>query len=220
MTQNKNMSAMQKPAAMNALSEETLMAIREAVQASALPSDEELVDEREVQSHSATEPAAMRPEATRSNNRRSASRVRTGGGFVKLLPSGAKVAAVLTPRRLAIAIILMSIWLKPLFLPTAFLIFAFVTAFICLALGPDRCQGIARWGWARFSKRRPEKAESLRIRFNKRRSRLQARLDKLPQGWVRGLHLPHWQSDQRAEAAESAFASRMSNLARDAHAEY
>ncbi|MEE2943569.1 MAG: hypothetical protein VX444_00185 [Pseudomonadota bacterium] len=126
------------------------------------------------------------------------------------------LTAWITPRRLALLATIATFLINPWFLPTVLLLIVIVVTFVALLLGPDRIRHYGEIGWTRFEKRKPKKAAAMRKRMNARMERWQKRLDKLPESWTRGLHLPHVQNNEAAQVpAENAYAQRMSQIARD-----
>lgn len=126
------------------------------------------------------------------------------------------LVSYVTPRRLAILVILATVWLQPWFIPTVLLCIAAIFAVTLLVFGRERCRSFGARVFSIYAKARPEKAERLRKRVNARRARMQARLDKLP--FVSGPkpQVPHWQSTDSEAAAEQAYARRMQAIHKDA----
>lgn len=124
--------------------------------------------------------------------------------------------AVFTPRRLAIVVILVAVWMQPWFIPTVLLCIAALVGVTLLIFGRERCGRVSARVWSFYAKRNPAKAERIRKRVNARRARFQARLDKLP--FVSGPKptVPHWHSEDNDAAAERAYERRMRAIHKDA----
>lgn len=140
---------------------------------------------------------------------------RLAGALASRMPDAKTLISMLTPRRLAVAVIIAAILIEPWFIPTVLLLTLFFGTFFALLLGPDRIRHYAELGWKQFERRRPERAAELRLRAMYRFGRLQRRLDKLPTRWTRGLHLPQVQTEAAQSAAESAYAKRMARMAQE-----
>lgn len=119
----------------------------------------------------------------------------------------------ITPRRAAIVLIMVTVFLKPWFFPTVFLWMALFVAFFLLVFGRDRCGRVLSKAWGLYASRRPEKAEKIRARVDARLSRLQARLERLP--LPSRIDLPRWQSKDMDLAADYAYANRMDRIAQE-----
>ncbi len=130
-------------------------------------------------------------------------------------PVGVMLRQYLTPRRLAVAVIIVALWLEPWFLPTVLVLTLFFGTLIALLLGPDRMRHYAELGWKRFERRQPQKASELRLKAMYRLNSLQRRLDKLPSRWTQGLYLPQVPAEADHAAADSAYAQRMARMAQD-----
>lgn len=131
------------------------------------------------------------------------------------MPTRREALRALTPRRIAIAVIIASILLKPWFLPTVFVLWAFFGSLILLAMGPDRVRHYSGLLWKRYKRKNPEKAKEISTRLMSLFEKWQGHLDRLPSRWTQGLHLPQVQSEADKYAAESAYASRMARIVQD-----
>ncbi|CUI26375.1 hypothetical protein [Cognatishimia activa] len=131
------------------------------------------------------------------------------------LPTKREVLRGLTPRRLAIAVIIIAILLEPWFIPTVLVLAVFFGALTVLLMGPDRVRHYGEMFWKRYRRKQPVKARALQDRVMSLMEKWQSKVDKLPSKWTGGLHMPQIQSDAEKLAAESAYATRMARIARD-----
>lgn len=120
---------------------------------------------------------------------------------------------MITPRRAAIVVIMVAVFLKPWFLPTVLLWVALFVAFFLLVFGRDRCGRVLSKVWRFYAARRPERADRIRVRIDARLSRLQDRLERLP---LRSrVDLPRWHGKDNDLAADHAYANRMDRIAQE-----
>lgn len=130
-----------------------------------------------------------------------------------LLPTKREALQSLTPRRLAIALMLAVLFVEPWFYPTVLVLILFLGSFTLLLMGPDRTRHYADLGWRRFKRRNPEKALEIRARAMDLSEKWQTKVDRLPTRWTRGLHMPQFQTEAEKSAADSAYAHRMARIA-------
>lgn len=121
----------------------------------------------------------------------------------------------LTPRRLAIAVMVAVALIKPWFYPTAAILLLLLGGFVLLLMGTDRIRHYLDLAWRRYKRLHPEEAVARRTRAMDLMERWQAKLERLPFRWAQGVHLPQFQSEAEKSAAESAYASRMARIAQD-----
>lgn len=131
------------------------------------------------------------------------------------IPTKREALRAMTPRRLAIATIVLAILLEPWFLPTAFVLVLFFGSLTLLLMGPDRVRHYSEKIWKWYGRKNPEKATRLHRRMMALLERWQGKVDRLPSKWTQGIHLPQIQSDAEKSAAESAYAMRMARIAKD-----
>ncbi|GAA6208832.1 hypothetical protein NBRC116601_21250 [Cognatishimia sp. WU-CL00825] len=125
---------------------------------------------------------------------------------------------LVTPRRLAIVVIIAAIILEPWFLPTLAAYVALLIALVLLVAGRARLAraGQAIWQWR--ARRNPQAAETMRLKVLLLTERVQRWLDRLPKGVGEKIHLPVWQSQTAVTDAENAYVVRMAQLAAEARA--
>ena len=87
---------------------------------------------------------------------------------------------------LVAAVFLWRPWLIPILLVVTF--FTVLVAYF--SLGPDRVAELVVNNWKRLRARRPELAETIRLRAGVMAGRIDAFLDRLPEKWTEGLHVP------------------------------
>lgn len=87
---------------------------------------------------------------------------------------------------LVAAVFLWRPWLIPILLLVTF--FTVLVAYF--SLGPDRVAELVVTNWKRLRARRPELAETIRLRAVATAKRIDAVLDRLPEKWTDGLHVP------------------------------
>lgn len=131
------------------------------------------------------------------------------------LPTKKEVIKSMTPRRLAITIMIATALIEPWFYPTALVLILFFGSLVLLLMGPDRVRHYADLAWRRYKRLNPEKALELRARAMDLFERWQSKVDRLPSRWTQGLHMPQFQSEAEKSAAESAYAVRMARIAQD-----
>ncbi len=126
------------------------------------------------------------------------------------------MSKLFTPRRLAIAVILIAVWMQPWFIPTVLLCLAALVGVTLLIFGRERCGNVSARLWSFYANRNPDKAERIRKRVDARRARFQRRLDKL--AFLSGPkpHAQQWQAEESEAAAERAYARRMRAIHKDA----
>lgn len=134
---------------------------------------------------------------------------------MEILPDDETLLRVLTPRRIAIVVIIAAILLEPWFLPTVFILLAFFGGVTAFVMGPDRLRHYSEVVWKYFSRRKPEKAAAVRSKAMRHLERTQSKLDRLPSKWTGAVHLPQLQSDEDRSRAETAYARRMARMAQD-----
>ncbi|MGH1467179.1 MAG: hypothetical protein ACRBBQ_17640 [Cognatishimia sp.] len=125
---------------------------------------------------------------------------------------------MVTPRRLAIVVIIAAILLEPWFLPTVVAYIALALMLAWLVAGRARLAGAGQALWQWRARRNPKAAESMRLKCLLVTERLQRWLDRLPRGVGDKIHLPVWQSQAVVADAENAYNIRMAQLAAEARA--
>lgn len=120
-----------------------------------------------------------------------------------------------TPRHLAVVAIVTGFLLEPWAVPFFLTVFALLAGLVWLVLGTDRVMEFAERIWQKYRTRKPADAELLRVKIMRYRDHTQRWVDRLPESWARHMHLPHWQSVQKEEEAETVFASRLLRMQRD-----
>lgn len=131
------------------------------------------------------------------------------------LPTRREVIKSMTPRRLAVMVLIAAALIEPWFYPTALVLILFFGALVMLLLGPDRVRHYTDLAWRRYKRLNPEKALELRARAMDLFEKWQSKVDRLPSRWTQGLHMPQFQSEAEKSAAESAYAVRMARIAQD-----
>ena len=121
----------------------------------------------------------------------------------------------ITPRQIAVAVIILAVMLEPWFVPTVVLLTAFILSFVVLFAGWDRCVYWCQRGWGWYRRRNRARAEDIRLGYLRTADRLQVWIDRLPESWARAIHLPHWQSAERQDAADEAYSSRLARMSVD-----
>lgn len=97
------------------------------------------------------------------------------------------------PRLLSILFLLALIILKPGFVLFLFLMFVLVGLVLYFSFGPDQVESFAIERFRRLRERDSDAAEKLRHRAAKASKTLSMIVDRLPDKWTAGLHLPDFE---------------------------
>lgn len=104
-----------------------------------------------------------------------------------------------TPRQASCALIAALAIAMPLLLPSMLLLATVLLAISYLSLGHDRSAEIAAAGYRSWERRDPDSAENARTRAARWSARLSRLIERLPDSWTRGLHVPDFEKTDPEE---------------------
>lgn len=104
-----------------------------------------------------------------------------------------------TPRQASCALIAVLAIAMPLLLPSMLLLSTVLLAITYLSLGHDRSAEIAAAGYRNWERRDPDSAEIARTRAARWSARLSRLIERLPDSWTQGLHVPDFEKTDPEE---------------------